>query len=222
MKQTLLTMALTLALAWAADAAGAATPTTNDSVSIAAIDSTVNDELEAFSDTTSNDSALASPWDAWPEEEEQEWESTDLHSVLREVDTDSLHDIFFMLCALLVLFVIAPVAIIGIILYFAYKSRKQRIRLAEMAMQNGQQIPTDVMGGPMPSTDAVHDKGIRQLFIGAGLAFLLWVILGRLGLAIGCLVMLMGCGNLVIARRTRQKMQEKELYDRMFGGDKQQ
>jgi hypothetical protein len=216
MKQQLLTMALALTLAWGAGEAGATTPK-NDSVNIVA-DTTQNDELEAFSDTTSTSGAVASPWDNWPDDEEN-WETASIDSIFDGFDFGTLSGMFFALSVLLIIFVLAPIALIGIILYFAYKSRKQRMRLAEMAMQSGQQIPTDVMGGPVLTNDALWNKGIRQVFLGAGLAFLLWIPIGKLGLAIGCLILLMGCGNLVIAHKTRQKMEEKEMYERMFGGN---
>ena len=216
MKQKLMTMALVLTLTCGTGAVGATTPK-NDSVTIVDNNNT-NDELEAFSDTTSTDSTAASPWDSWPDDQE-EWETVNINSIFDGFDAGTLSGMVFALIALVVIFVLAPVALIGIILYFAYKSRKQRMRLAEMAMQSGQQIPTDVMGGPMPNNDALWNKGIRQMFLGAGLAFLLWIPLGKLGLAIGCLILLIGCGNLVIARQSRQKMQEKEMYERMFGNN---
>ena len=215
MKQKLMTMALVLTLTCGTGAVGATTPK-NDSVTV--VDNNKPDEIEVFSDTTSTDTAVVSPWDSWPDDQEN-WETVSINSIFDGFNFESLSGMFFALCVLLVLFVLAPVALIGIILYFAYKSRKQRVRLAEMAMQNGQQIPTDVMGGPVLTNDALWSKGIRQIFLGAGLAFLLWVFIGKLGLAIGCLVLLIGCGNLVIARQSRQKMQEKEMYDRMFGNN---
>lgn len=213
-------MALALTLTMGTGAAGATTPK-NDSVTVVN-DTTQTDELEAYSDTTDTAAAVVNPWDSWPDDQE-EWETVNLHSVLGNFDiNEGLSGMLFVLCVLMVLFVLAPVALIGIILFFAYKSRKQRMRLAEMAMQSGQKIPTDVMGGPMPTNDALWNKGIRQVFLGAGLAFLLWIPLGKLGLAIGALILLIGCGNLVIARQTRQKMQQKEMYDRMYGGTMQE
>ena len=48
------------------------------------------------------------------------------------------------------------------------------------------------------------------------MAILLWVILDKLGLAIGALILLLGCGNMVIASQERKKQKERDLYNRMF------
>ena len=181
-------------------------------------DSLPPDEVEAFSDTTATDTAAVGfdPWDTV----EDEWSSTSGYSFFEDVDidTDSLMGMLFVISILLVIFVLAPVALIGLILYFVYKNRKQRLRLAEMAMSKGRTIPFDALGGVVRSYDALMNKGIKQVFLGLGLSILLWIPLGKLGLAIGALILLIGCGNLVIAYKERSKQQQQQMYDRIFNG----
>jgi hypothetical protein len=74
----------------------------------------------------------------------------------------------------------------------------------------------------MPTNDALWNKGIKQLFLGVGLAFLLWVILpGKLGLAIGALIALIGGGNMVIAKQAENKQRQREFYEQMRRSDKE-
>ncbi|MBP5338733.1 MAG: hypothetical protein J6Z14_05430 [Prevotella sp.] len=212
MKQILISIVMMLTIATAAMAKPADTLST-DTVNV--------DEVEVFSDTTATDSAFS---DSFPFDEEEDrdewedWEETDVHSIMSNlgIDGGSIAGMFFVLCVLFLLFILLPIVIIGLILYFIYKNRKNKLRLAEMAMKNGKPIPVDVMGNYMATSDTLWNKGIKQVFLGVGLAILLWVILGKLGLAIGALILLMGCGNMLIAYQEQKKQREKDLYDKMF------
>lgn len=112
--------------------------------------------------------------------------------------------VFFM-------FVLAPVLILALIGFFIYKWRKQNLKLAEMAMQNGQQIPTDVKRRQLKTPDDYWRSGIRKISIGLGLAvvgvlcFDSWEIAG-----IGFFVAIYGAGNLVIAKKSAPKREETE------------
>ena len=190
------------------------------------------DEVEVFSDTTSIDSVAAGS--AWSDEqgEEDEWEDEwggsshhGLWSVSYSlndlgIDVDDIIGMAFALCVVAILFLLAPAIIIGLILYFVYKNRKDKMRLMEMAIKDGRQIPLDVLGTPYPNHNNLWDKGIKQIFLGVGLAILLWVIFGKLGLAIGALVALIGCGNVVIAHNAKERQKKQDMYDRMFNQQK--
>ena len=218
MKRIILATALVLTLTAAVAAPQQDTATVDTTTQV--------DEVEAFSDTTTVDTTTTAsvvgntqnPWD-------QDWDEFDVRnssSFLESVgiEMSDLTGMFFVLAILFLLFILAPVAIIGLILYFIYKNRKDRMRLAEMAMKSGKAIPLDVMGSPIGSTDALWNKGIKQLFLGAGLAILLWMFIGKIGFGIGALVMLLGCGNLVIAHQERQKQSQKEMFDNFFRSEK--
>ena len=228
MKKTLNTIVLLLALTVGTATATASKPlppvTPADSTAVVAGDGSVlptdslpPDEVEAFSDTTAADTA-ADRFDPWDVVEDYPAASDYSFFENFDVDIDNLMGMFFVICILLILFVLAPVALIGLIFYFVYKNRKQRLRLAEMAMSKGRSIPFDALGGVVSSYDALMNKGIKQVFLGLGLAILLWIPLDELGLAIGALILLIGCGNLVIAFKERSKQQREQMYDRIFNG----
>lgn len=194
----------------------------------AVVDTVAVDEVEVFSDTTSVDSADVArqgggawddwqdPWgDDWEDDWNDEWGGGGSLFKMGSLEMDDVAGMFFAVCLCCIVFVLAPVALIGIILYFVYKNRKEKMRMMEMALKNGKRIPLDVMGTPTPQTDALWNKGIKQIFLGAGLAFLLWIPIGKLGLAIGALILLIGCGNVVIARHEKKKQKE---HDRIFSG----
>lgn len=179
---------------------------------------TLNDtvaSIEAYSDTTSLDS-VAMDDDFW--DDDDAWDrmsSSDTKSLMSDIGVDGgdIMGMFFVIVVLIIIFILAPVGLIGIILFFVYKSRKQKMRMMEMAMKNGKQIPVEAVGTPIQKGEDVWYKGVKQLFLGAGVAFLLWVVIGKLGLAIGALIMLIGCGNMVIGHGAKQKQKEQELHD---------
>jgi len=178
------------------------------------------DEVEVYSDTTSVDSvAVSQGFNMDDEEEWEDWRSSDTNTLMGKlgVDGDMVGGMMFVVVILFIIFVLAPIAVIGLILFFIYKSRKDKMRMMEMAIKNGKQIPVDALGTPCVNNEYVWNKGIKQMFLGAGLAILLWVPLGKLGVAIGLLIMLIGCGNMVIGYNAKQKQKEREMHERMFG-----
>ena len=184
-----------------------------------AVQNDTTDEVEVFSDTTSVDSAVdADAWDM-DEDDMDNWSSSDTHSLIDQigVDVNDLFGMLFVIIVLMIMFVLAPVGLIGLVLYFIYKNRKDRMRLMEMAIKNGKQIPVDALGKPSSYTSEIWNKGVKQVFLGAGLAFLLWFPLGKFGIAIGALILLIGCGNMVIGYNAKQKQKDQEMNDKMFG-----
>ena len=170
------------------------------------------DEIEAFSDTTSSQSGsvVAPPVpldpdfdDFFDEDEDGPVEGQIFNSFWDNMDTNSFMGMFFVLAVLIIIFVISPIVIIGLILWFIYKNRKNRMRLAEMAMQNGQPIPDELMPKAEEAPDDVRQKGIRQICLGIGLTFFLGWVAGKIGAGIGILVLCIGLGNLLIARSSK-------------------
>lgn len=109
----------------------------------AAIDNDTINGVVAFSDTTSE---AAQDEDSQDEEYTYQYSSDDDLKVLKEVMNDLGAAVFLPIAIVAILFVVAPVIIILIICYFIYKNRQQKLKLAEMAMKNGQPIPDSVLG----------------------------------------------------------------------------
>lgn len=137
--------------------------------------------------------------------------------------TDILKQAFVPVAVAITMFFLAPVAIIGLIVYLIVKSRKQKIRMAEIAMQSGQPIPKEILNNTKnnirPSNNILWEKGVLKMFIGAGLIVLFLFIGSDLGVGIGFFVAIYGCGQAFIGYTAKKEQNEKEDKDSNEGGD---
>jgi hypothetical protein len=207
MKQYLIAIAMMLVLGMNAQAASQKhrhTPRTEQ------VDSTKNnqDAIEAFSDTTSADSEDAED-DKYITQRHRTTTYTTSSDVkeLKEV-MEGVGGIFGPMLAVgivafVVIFFLLPLLIIVTIIYFVNKNRKERYKLAQMAIQNGQPIPDDILKNQTSSSMSGNDyqTGVRQMFTGVGLAIFLGLIIGKVGIGIGALVFFIGLGKWFIARQ---------------------
>lgn len=192
MKKYLIT--LTMLLALGADISATAQNTSQEQTELS--DSTSTNALEAYSDTTqAADPTVVSA----------------AHRINGGTD-DSLDDAsmgrFFdlfgvvtegVLIVLIVCFLL-PVFVLGLLLYFIFRNRHERMKLAQMAIQQGQPIPQELLNDKPSANEDTYQSGIRQLFLGIGLMIFLDCTIGLVGFGIGALVFCMGLGKIVIAR----------------------
>lgn len=220
----LLSIAAMLAMPMTMDASAQShrhTPRTNANVTVnnngvkataTIADNDTTTGVVAYSDTTS---AAAADNDAADNDYQYTYESHDddiqeLKDVMDSLGTA----VFLPVIIVAIVFIVAPAIIIFIICYFLYKNRQQKLKLAEMAMKNGQPIPDSVLGystkkqgnntgksniSSLPTDDQLWRKGVMHVFVGIGLMFLLDAMMGSLGFSIGVLVTLYGAGQAFIA-----------------------
>jgi len=106
--------------------------------------------------------------------------------------------------AIIVIFLLAPLLIIIAIFYFVNKNRRERYKLAQMAIQNGQPIPDQILRDQTAEdimTNREYQTGLRQMFTGVGLAIFLGLLIGKIGIGIGALVFFIGLGKWFISRQ---------------------
>ncbi len=190
----------------------------------ALVDTTSTDAVEAYSDTTSVDTSTShkskvtvttrtSPWSTRTttyEMDDEDFGSMVRHAFMN-MDSKDLGGMFFVLCSLLIIFVLAPVFIIIALFYFISKNRKEKMRLAQMAMQNGQPIPDQLLKeNQFDNTDEEYQKGMRQCFVGVGLMVFLGYAAGNVGFGIGALVFCIGLGKVFAARSTQRRQEKKD------------
>ena len=220
MKKYLIAITMMLALGMNAQVAGQTHRHHNTASVTVPNDFVQQDEVEAFSDTTSaatgGDTVLSrTSQHGWsvtvngtpvPDEEAEHIVNGIMSSVFDGLDSTVIGPMSLVLAVIVIMFVIAPVLIIGIILFFVYKNRKQRMRLAEAAMKSGQPIPDEFTSKPKPTEEDndLRQKGIRQTCLGVGLMIFLGNTAGNIGLGIGALVTCIGIGNLLIARSQKK------------------
>ena len=220
MKKVLFTMALLLTLSMGMQAAGQKhrhTPRQEQ------VDTTNNGGVVVFSDTTSSDTVTVtkhnakftvttrtSPWSTNTTTYEMDDDDFGnmISNVFGEMRGKDIAGMFFVLCVLLIIFVLAPVFIIIALFYFINKNRKEKMRLAQMAMQQGQPIPDQLLNNSPTDADGEYQKGMRQCFVGVGLMVFLGYAAGQVGFGIGALVFCIGLGK-VFASKTAQKRNNK-------------
>ena len=227
MKKVLFTLALLLTLSMGLQAAGQKhrhTPRNEQ------VDSANNGGIVVFSDTTSTDTVTVtkhnakltvttktSPWSSNTttyDIDEDDFGNI-ISNAFSEMRGKDLAGMFFVLCVLLILFVLAPVLIIIALFYFINKNRKEKMRLAQMAMQQGQPIPNQLLNGEPADADDEYQKGMRQCFVGVGLMVFLGYAAGQVGFGIGALVFCIGLGK-VFAAKTAQKKRDRDSIENNF------
>ena len=193
------------------------------------VDSAGKDAVEVYSDTTSTDTANTSstvtkrrgtvtvtyptsPWSSRSTTYEVDDDDAEniISSLFNNMDHKDLMGMLFVLCVLLIVFVLAPVLIIVALFYFINKNRKQKMKLAQMAMQQGQPIPDQLLEDKVTDVDAEYQKGMRQCFVGVGLMIFLGYAAGQVGFGIGALVFCIGLGK-VFASRTARKNNNRDI-----------
>lgn len=208
MKQYLI--ALTLLFALNASAAGVQPRhrhhpqvAINDSTS--QNNSTSQDEIEAFSDTT-NTSLVGTEDTVYTSEIYNDDESK-----VEEFITGILGGtigvggviIAVLVILALLLCALAPFILIALIIRYLIKRHNNNVTLAEKAMETGQPIPEELKPLTPESPDYYKRKGIKNIAIGVGLALMFFVWDAELLAGVGLLIACWGIGQVVIAKTSK-------------------
>ena len=217
MKKVLFTLTLLLTLSMGLQAAGQKhrhTPRKEQ------VDTAGQGGIEVFSDTTSSDTATVkrkvtvttrtSPWSTTSTTYDVDGDDLEsiVGSLFSQMDGKDFAGMLFVLGVLFILFVLAPVLIIIALFYFINKNRKEKMRLAQMAMQQGQPIPDQLLNEQSTDINDEYQKGLRQCFVGVGLMIFLGLTAGEVGFGIGALVFCIGLGKIVAGKMAEKKSRD--------------
>ena len=165
-----------------------------------------NEQLDAYSDTTSVDSAYG---DDYAEDDNQGNYSHSRYSVDNYSDPfDYIGSVFgkgalwcvgIFTVIFTLLFVFAPLIIILLIIRYLYRRHQDRMRLAEMAMDKGVNIPESARPIDKQSSDYLMKRGIRNACLGFGLAIMFGIWGSRLLSGFSALVLCYGVGQILIS-----------------------
>ncbi len=204
MKKNLITMALLLTLGLSLPLAAQDKQDVKEEPT-KLVDSTTTDALEAYSDTT--DTAYDSTMVSGPHRIGST--NGNFHLGIDDIGAGELGKIAtaggIILAILLIIFVLCPVAILIVLFYFINKNRKQKLKLAQMAVENGQPIPDQLLVESNVNDKDSYQSGLRQVFLGIGLMVFLGYSAGEIGFGIGALVFFIGLGKVVIAKTNKQQ-----------------
>ena len=206
MKKVLIVLTLMLTLGMGAQAAAQKHRHTPRGTEL--VDTTKhNSAVDAFSDTT--DTAGVNYFDD-EDFDEDEQIKRGISTVFDHLDNEGMWAaVVVPIVAIIIIFLLAPLLIIIAIFYFVNKNRKDKMKLAQMAMEKGQPIPDKFLNEQPTEVDDEYQKGLRQCFIGIGLAIFLGFAAHEIGFGIGALVFFIGLGR-VIAAKTAAKKNEKD------------
>ena len=205
MKQYLIALTLMFALnAGAADVQ----PRHRHHQQVEMADTTVHDELEAFSDTTA--ASLAGTEDTvyhsgtlYDDFETDSWEEKFIKNLVGGTIGVGGIIIAILVILALLLCALAPFILVVVIIRYLINRHNNRVALAEKAMETGRPIPDDMKPIAPESPDYYRKKGIKNIAIGVGLAimFAIWDADALTG--VGLLIACWGIGQLVIAKTTK-------------------
>lgn len=172
-------------------------------------DSTSKDAIELYSDTTSTSQTTTAADDS-------EYDSTTsapsplINQWINKLDSDDIAGMLFILAIIFIIFVLSPVLIIVALFYFLHRNRREKMRLAQMAIQQGQPIPEALLKeADLDQND--YQKGMRQCFVGIGLMVFLGYAAGHVGFGIGALVFCIGLGKVFAAKTGLKKPDNRDL-----------
>lgn len=220
MKQYLIAIAMVLALSTNANATAQKhrhTPRTEQ------VGDTVKhnqDAIEAYSDTTATNNANADDDNNHSGYRHHvAYEGEDAERVVSGIFGDmggaAFMGMLIPILAIVCVGFLLPVIVVLLVFYFINRNRKEKYRLAEMAIKNGQPIPDallkDSKNDDWDSTS--YNAGIRQMFTGVGLAIFLGIVAGEVGFGIGALVFFIGLGKWYIARQDRNNRDNNQTFN---------
>lgn len=160
-----------------------------------------DEALEAYSDTTSNDTVATNDYESAPTYHSKYslGNYDDPFDFLGSVFGKGALIFFIILFSILgLLFIFAPLIAIFLIVRYLMRRHNDRIKLAEMAMEKGINVPESQRPIDKQSNEYLVKRGLRNAFLGAGLCamFAFW---GADFLAgIGALIIFYGIGQTVI------------------------
>lgn len=150
-------------------------------------------------DTAAVDTASIDPDDDWNE----------ANTMMGDIK-DMLQGAFMPIASIFIMFFLSPVMIIGLIIYFIIKSRNQKLKLAEMAIKNGQPIPQDITRQAVHKDEDLWAKGVKKIFLGIGLAVLSLFMHSSTLVGFGFFVAIYGCGQAFIAYTNKKRKNEED------------
>ena len=171
-------------------------------------DTTAQDELVAYSDTTSvaEDEDEAVTTTTTVTNSDSDWDYEDPFSWLEGL-TLSTGGILIACLVLLIILLIAlsPFILLALIMRFIIRRHNDRITLAEKAMETGQPIPEELKTVDKQDDEYLWRRGIKNVAIGIGLALMFWIWKSTMLMGVGALVLCIGIGQMVIARTSANK-----------------
>lgn len=167
--------------------------------------STSQDEIEAFSDTTNT--SVAGTEDTVYTSEIYNHDESKMEEFITGIlgGTIGVGGVIIAVLVILALLLcaLAPFILIALIIRYLIKRHNNNVTLAEKAMETGQPIPEELKPLTPESPDYYKRKGIKNIAIGVGLALMFFVWDAELLAGVGLLIACWGIGQVIIAKTSK-------------------
>lgn len=114
-----------------------------------------------------------------------------------------------LIAILVVLFVFvllfSPIIIVVLVMRYLVRRHNDQVTLAEKAMETGTPIPDELMPVDRQSDEYLRRRGIRNIWIGIGMAIMFGIWDADMLTGVGFLVLCYGIGQVLIARSSQKK-----------------
>ena len=110
----------------------------------------------------------------------------------------------------LIFVAVFPFLIIALIVWLIVRSRNRRYRIAEKAVENGQPIPDQFME---TEDSDMWQRGVKNIFIGLGIAVLFYCFGFESLAGIGWLVAICGVGQAIIGKTTKRNNNRNDIQN---------
>ena len=95
---------------------------------------------------------------------------------------------------------LAPIIVVLLVIRYFMRRHKDRVRLAEMAMEKGEPFTDEMKPLSKKSPEYMWRRGVRNTSIGAGLMILFWFFGMQSLMGIGALVACIGLGQMFMVK----------------------
>lgn len=205
MKKTIFLMAMLLALSAAAPQASAAQQSHRNRPHTQMVDKKDKDATDeegvvAYSDTVTADTASAANGGA-TFDNDAPVSRDELLSFYNSLP-GWIIKFFLIVCVFvpMLLCFLAPIIVVLLVIRYFMRRHKDRVRLAEMAMEKGEPFNDELKPLSKKSPEYMWRRGVRNTSIGAGLMIFFWFFVMQSLMGIGALVACIGLGQMFMVK----------------------
>lgn len=153
-------------------------------------------------------STIDDPDDYWTEEEQMSKGGEFLFNQMEDMTKAAL---IIPVLGIIMIFGL-PILIVALVLYFHYKNKQAKYKLAAEALAAGKEVPKELfeenLASPKQNNETLT-KGIQNICLGLGLGVFLWLLTNVAAIAaIGFIIFCKGVGEVIIAYATRSSEKE--------------
>lgn len=205
MKKTIFLMAMLFALSAAAPMASAAPQSHRNRPHTQMVDKKDKDATDeegvvAYSDTVTADTASAANGGA-TFDNDAPVSRDELLSFYNSLP-GWIVKLFLIVCVFvpMLLCFLAPIIVVLLVIRYFMRRHKDRVRLAEMAMEKGEPFTDELKPLSKKSPEYMWRRGVRNTSIGAGLMIFFWFFGMQSLMGIGALVACIGLGQMFMVK----------------------